>query len=132
VKTTLVILEVAWGGGAPWFRINPRNHSGRRLYDLVGHRDLWVTNACPEVVATAAERGRPDAVWLKKNIRHMRHLGLIPEVLIVGGRVAAETYDACGTVLDIPRFDIPHPAWRGWTKDKIAHWKKIIQKETMK
>lgn len=44
----VVIMEVMWGmpGDKPrrWFRINPFNHSGKRLLTIIGHGDFFVTN----------------------------------------------------------------------------------------
>ena len=56
----VAVLDTMWGGSgnAPgMFRINPDNHSGRRLYWLLGHQDLLVTNACREYVADPTIHG---------------------------------------------------------------------------
>jgi len=44
-----------------YFRINPSNHSGRRLYKLIGPDSrLLVTNACRELVSSAKHHGKGD------------------------------------------------------------------------
>jgi hypothetical protein len=99
------------------FQINPDNHSGRRLYKLVGGADLVVTNACRELVCSAREHGVPDPVWLAENLQRLAPIAL----LLVCGKVAQKTFAICGFIPSAPVIEIPHPAARGyWTKLSIA------------
>lgn len=121
----LAILETMWGGNgnAPGlFRINPDNFTGRRLYWLLGHEDLWVTNACKELVRNARIHGTPDPEKLAKNLQRLTY-----DLLLVCGNVAAQTFADCGYVPECKTLYIPHPAWRGWTSKKLEDTKRMIQ-----
>jgi hypothetical protein len=115
----VVVLEVMWAypGDPPrrWFRINPYNHSGRRLINIIGHTDFTVTNACPDVVYSAKGRGKPDADWLARNLAILK-----PDVLLVCGRVAQETFKRFMVGGRTQVISMPHPAARTWSKAKIA------------
>jgi len=122
---TAVVLETMWGraGKSPgWFRINPQNHTGRRLYWLVGHNRLWVTNACPEQVNSPLEHGTPDPLWLARNLKRLRY-----DLLLVCGKVAQITYKRCLYEPDCRVLEIPHPAWRGWTRERLDVTQELIQ-----
>ncbi len=121
----LAILETMWGGSgdAPGlFHINPDNHTGRRLYYLLGHNDLWVTNACKELVGNARIHGTPNPEWLAKNLQRLTY-----DLLLVCGRVAARTFLGCGYTPQCRIVYIEHPAWRGWTKEHLEETRRIIQ-----
>ena len=121
----LAILETMWGGSgnAPGlFRINPDNHTGRRLYFFLGHHDLWVTNACKELVGNARIHGTPDPEWLAKNLQRITY-----DLLLVCGSVAHKTFEECGYVPDCRIEYIPHPAWRGWTKVGLELTRRKLQ-----
>ena len=137
----VAVLEVMWdwraqtssagyAARAPeYFRINGDNHTGKRLYDWLGHHDLLVTNACPELVTSARGRGKPDLVWLHKNISNLRPF----ELILVCGKVAQETY-----VRDTPHYApsgervvfVPHPAARMWSRQALARVKLHIREGT--
>lgn len=128
-----VILETMWdwrgmtsGAGyreAPsWFRINPDNFTGSRLYWLLGHNHFQVTNACRELVCSANQHGTPDPAWLAMNLR-IREYGL----LLVCGRVAQYAYLTCGYRPEARVLEIPHPAARLWTRNKLDQTRDLIQ-----
>lgn len=125
----VVVLEVMWGmkGDKParWFQINPYNHSGRRLIEIIGHGDFTVTNACPEIVYNANHRGKPSAKWLAGNLSRLQ-----PQVVIVCGNVAQKTFKA-SMAPNAKVFKMPHPAARTWSKQSIAQWCKRIQRHTI-
>ena len=122
----LAVLDSMWGnpGKAPGlFRINPKNRTGSRLYYLLGHRDLWVTNACREQVGSADEHGRPDPEWLAENLRLITF-----DLLLVCGKVAQQTYAKCGFTHTARELWFPHPAARGsWTKEILENTRGLIQ-----
>jgi hypothetical protein len=122
----LAVLETMWGGNghAPGlFRINPNNFTGRRLYWLLGHEDLWVTNACRELVANARLHGEPDPAWLAKNLQRLTY-----DLLLVCGKVAQTTYGECGYMPDCRVLEMPHPASRSdWSRLNLEAWQKLIQ-----
>lgn len=118
----VAVLEVAWGGGAPWFRINPRNFSGRRLYQLFGPHKFVVTNACPEIVGCADERGTPDPAWLRANLARLQ-----PRFVLLCGRVAESTFAQDMVPSSCVVHTIPHPAARTWTNDQLAFQAAIIR-----
>ena len=122
----VAVLDTMWGGDghAPGlFRINPNNFTGRRLYRLLGHKDLWVTNACRELVENAKGHGKPDPKWLAKNLQRMTY-----DLLLVCGRVAQRTYADCGYVPDCRVLKMPHPASRSdWSRENLDKWQKLIQ-----
>lgn len=126
IKTRcLVVLETIWGGDgqAPGlFRINPDNHSGKRLIYLLGHRDFWVTNACKEYVANAQQHGKPDSRWLATNLNRLEY-----DLLLVCGRVAQKTYNRVRSKPHCRTIIAPHPAARTWTKESLILWRDRIQ-----
>lgn len=121
----LVVLDTMWGtpGRAPrTFRISPHNHSGRRLYRLIGHSDFKVTNACSVQVGSPNHHGTPDPEWLANTLRTTHY-----NLLILGGRVASDTYARCGYVPACKVLIMPHPAARTWTSGLIAQWQQRIR-----
>lgn len=123
----VVLLEVMWDwrnvtGRAGYkeqaprsFRINPDNHSGRRLHGwLKDYPDFLVTNACPQLVAKATMRGIPDKAWTAENLRTLGPFDL----LLVCGAVAQATYsrDDIGKARVL---ELPHPAARFWNRAGI-------------
>ena len=125
-KKIVAVLESMWdwrqmtsGAGyreAPrYFRINPENHSGKRLYRIVGNdADLFVTNACRELCGSANHHGTPDAEWLRENLKLLEPF----DVLLVCGKVAQATYARSGYEFE-RTIEIPHPAARMWTHAMI-------------
>lgn len=127
------------GEDAPrYFRINPDNHSGRRLYRLVGTRSLLVTNCCRVVQPHANSHGKPDPKWVIENLTFLRKEGM--GLLLVCGKVAQETFSIgtgfkeIGGIYPFPsgevslpgmgsdKFDylcIDHPAARRWSNEKL-------------
>jgi hypothetical protein len=126
-----------------YFRINPKNFSGKRLYGLVGSdARLLVTNACRELVNGPKEHGKPDPVWLGENLRILDGVGgelpaggIVPDdkwridVLLVCGKVAQQTFKLCGYEPKAGRvIEIPHPAARQvWTREFIEQTARRIQ-----
>ena len=135
----VAILETMWdwramtsGAGyrqAPrYFRINPQNYSGRRLYKLIGpDAKLLVTEACRELATAANKHGMPDPAWLCENLQLLDHRC---DILLVCGKIAQRTYASCGYVPGKARvIEIPHPAARVyWTKQTIAETAADIQR----
>jgi hypothetical protein len=140
----VAILETMWdwrqqtsGAGyteAPrFFRINPKNFSGRRLYRICGpNAQLLVTNACRELVSGPSHHGKPDPEWLAENlweIERRRPDSAPIDVLLVCGKVAQATYKACGYKSETARvIEIPHPAARFiWTREFEERISRSIQ-----
>lgn len=138
MSKAVAILEVMWDWRAmttsagyaerapEFFRINEDNFTGRRLYEWLGHYDLLVTNACPELVSSARGRGNPDVVWLHNNLADLQPF----ELLLVCGKVAQKTYiqNTSWYKRDGERVVFcPHPAARAWTREGLAFCRRIIQ-----
>ena len=122
----LVVLETMWGGSgnAPGlFRINPLNHSGSRLLQLIGHDNFWVTNACREYVEDASQHGKPDPVRLVVNLKRLDY-----KVLLLAGKVAQKTFDDCGYAPKCKILRMMHPAARTWTRVLIEQWKQKLER----
>lgn len=136
----VAVLETMWdwrsmtsGAGyreAPrYFRINPNNYSGKRLYKLIGPARLLVTNACRDLASHANGHGKPDTGWLRENLEILdRHQSIA--VILVCGKVAQACYRECGfEPARATVFEIPHPAARGpWTKATILENADRIQR----
>lgn len=152
----VALLESMWGWRgfneagevAPrYFRINPDNHSGRRLYRLVGTRNLLVTNCARHVQRTANDHGTPDPEWVRENLIFLRKQGM--QLLLVCGKVAQETFSIVtgfkeiGGIYPFPQGDVilpgmgsdkfpylcmDHPAARRWSNVKIEETKKEIER----
>ena len=107
--------QAGYGQAPRAFKINPQNHSGKRLYRLVGKdANLLVTNACKELVSAAHIHGTPDPEWLRSNLEHLMPFNL----LLVCGKVAQATYAKSGFQFEC-KLDIMHPAARTWSQAKI-------------
>lgn len=138
--------EAGYAEAPRYFRINPKNYTGGRLYKLIGPDcKLLVTNACRELVNHASKHGKPNPIWLNENLRRLDGESLMTaeewhgidgiderrhiDLLLVCGRVAQQTYKQCGyTPKSATVIEIPHPAARGyWTKQAIEARAKEIQ-----
>lgn len=98
------------------FRISPDNHSGKRLYRIVGvDADLHVTNACRELGTHANHHGTPDPHWLFENLEMLEPF----DVLLVCGKVAQAAYERSGYGFH-RTIEMMHPASRTWTQALIA------------
>jgi hypothetical protein len=96
----VALLESMWGWQgfnepgeeAPrYFRINPDNHSGRRLYRICGPgHSLLVTNCCRIVQSSANHHGSPDIEWTRNNLLFLQQQKM--DLLLVCGHVARETF----------------------------------------
>ena len=104
-----------------YFRINAENFSGRRLYKLIGPGGrLLVTNACRELVSGPKHHGKGDPIWLAENLAKLDAGGPM-DVLLVCGKVAQQTFKDCTySPVQAHIIEIPHPAARLWTKEKLA------------
>jgi len=149
----VALLDSMWGWGgyndagedAPrYFRINPDNHSGRRLYRLVGSRDLLVTNSCRVVQAHANSHGTPDPEWVRENLLLLHKGGM--DLLLVCGKIARYTFSQVCKIPIVPleasgfmgidhsskeRFRylaIDHPAARRWSIDKLNQTQQHIER----
>lgn len=120
----VAILDTMWAlraGRAPrWFRINPRNHSGRRLIQIIGSANFVVTNACPQMVTSASAHGTPDAGWLRENL-----VRLDPDLTLVCGRVAQRTFSQNMLRADAKFIEMPHPAAR-LSSIAIGEWRERV------
>lgn len=116
----LVVLDTMWGRGGDadrWFTINPRNHSGARLYWLTGLHlgQVWVTNACPQQTRHAHAHGKPDGNWLLENFMMLPARAMrLP--MLVCGKVAQDTFRRMEYEHDGPVIELLHPAARTWTR----------------
>lgn len=135
----VAILETMWDwrgktsvasfGNAPrFFRINPKNYSGKRLYRLCGsNANLFVTNACRQLGTSATSHGTPDPKWLAENLGLIETesvLGGPVDIWLVCGKVAQRTFSASGYEVRSGRvMEIPHPAAR-------AAWPMAVIEET--
>lgn len=117
----VALLESMWGWRgcidpgteAPrFFRINPENLSGRRLYRICGDANLIVTNSCRTVQVSANHHGVPDASWVTENLRQAQTDGC--DVFLICGKIAKSTYEQSGLDFQNVLF-INHPAWRLWS-----------------
>ena len=111
--------EAGYKEAPRYFHINPENHSGRRLYKLIGKDSLLlVTNVCRELVNSAGVHGKPDPLWLSENLSIIdRHpLGQI-QLLLVCGTVAQKTYRLAEYRPPTAHvMEIAHPAARSWSR----------------
>lgn len=141
-RRAVAVLEVMWdwesrtsSAGyveqAPsYFRINPNNFTGSRLYSWLGKQgeqwdELLVTNACPELVSNASGRGKPDRDWLEANLLELRPFDLC----LVCGKVAQATVNLSATKGSRVIF-LPHPAARTWTRSSLAYAGRLIREGT--
>jgi hypothetical protein len=121
----VALLESMWGWRgynepgeeAPrFFRINPDNFSGRRLYRLCGDAVLVVTNSCRTVQQSANHHGTPDPEWVKQNLEKADADGC--DLFLICGKIARETYERTGLQYSNVIF-MDHPAARRWTNEKL-------------
>lgn len=138
MKNIVALLDSMWGWRGysaegdvvRYFRINPDNHSGRRLYRICGDHNLLVTNSCRECQATANHHGKPDPAWVESNLSFLKNQGM--DLLLVCGTVAKETFrktsfapyhlSVDGSMVEvrpIQFLEIDHPAARRWSNVKL-------------
>lgn len=139
-RRAVALLEVMWDWRskttragyrelAPrWYRINPQNLSGSRLYSWLGKPgeyfdELLVTNACPELVSAANRRGTPDPFYIQENLRDLQPFSL----LLVCGAVAQRSYNVSWVLGKSRILEIPHPANRTWTRRALKQAADYIQ-----
>lgn len=145
----VALLESMWGWGgyndagevAPrYFRINPDNHSGRRLYRLVGAHSLLVTNSCRIVQQSANHHGTADPEWVRENIGILNIDRM--HLLLVCGKVAQQTFRKIATIPagaiegkayiagigTISFLMIDHPAARRWSIEKLDQTQQHIER----
>lgn len=149
MSNVAALLESMWGWRgyndagevAPrYFRINPDNHSGRRLYRICGSHNLLVTNCCRIVQRSANDHGKPDPQWVIEN------LGILNidrmDLLLVCGKVARETFEGIASIpagatdgqsyipgIGIVKFYmIDHPAARRWSIEKLNQTQQHIER----
>jgi hypothetical protein len=125
VANIVALLESMWGWRGyseagdviRYFRINPDNFSGRRLYRIVGDgHNLLVTNSCRECQSTASDHGKPDPAWVASNLTFLASEKM--DLLLVCGRIAKETYEASGFQFPKVLF-MDHPAARRWSNASL-------------
>jgi hypothetical protein len=105
------------------FRISPRNFTGKRLYDWLGHNDLLVTDACKELVSGPNQRGKPDKNWVKDNLAELWPF----ELLLVCGKVAQRTYCLSSAPKPCRVIECPHPAARHWDRKSLDFMRRLVQ-----
>lgn len=126
-KSTRVValLDSMWGDTRPGnpqqapraFRINPHNHSGKRLYRLCGAAaNLVVTNCCRELQGHANGHGSPDPAWVAANLQWLQ-----PGLLLVCGNVARATFKASRHRPLCKVLHLKHPAARTWTNAELEN-----------
>lgn len=127
----VVLLDTMWGGTAKvaprWFRINPYNLSGKRLYWLTGNDprvDLRVTNSCRETAISALHHGSPDPSWVYDNLRRLEPYDL----LLICGNVAQRTFLESGylPLRNAVVMQLKHPAARDWTAKELDSTRRKI------
>jgi len=133
MANVVALLESMWGWRGyssagdviRYFRINPDNFSGRRLYSLIGpQHSLLVTNSCRECQRSANDHGTPDPAWVADNLRFLASEKM--DLLLVCGKVAKETYERCGFQFERVLF-MDHPAARRWTAEGMTTMRELIE-----
>lgn len=131
MKQVCALLESMWGWRgyntageeAPrFFRINPDNHSGKRLYRICGDVNLIVTNSCRTVQKSASHHGMPDPAYVLGNFRRAQLDGC--NLFLICGKVAQATFEAAfpsrsERALFFPHVYMDHPAARRWSNATI-------------
>lgn len=129
MKQVCALLESMWGWGgyntageeAPrFFRINPDNHSGKRLYRICGDVNLIVTNSCRTVQLSASHHGTPDPAYVRENFKRAQLDGC--DLFLICGKVAQATFEASFQPYNRLQFNhiyMDHPAARRWSNATI-------------
>lgn len=106
-----------------YYTISGDNHTGKRLYNWLGHYDLLVTNACKELVSGPNQRGTPDKTWVRANLAELWPFDL----LLVCGRVAQGTYDLSMAPHPCRVIECPHPAARMWNARSLSFMRRLVR-----
>lgn len=130
MASVVALLESMWGWrgynqageeSPRYYRINPNNFSGRRLYRIVGkEHSLLVTNSCRMVQCSANHHGTPDPAWVLENLKFLRSEGM--SLLLVCGKVAQATFESAMTTSErtlFPHIYMDHPAARRWSNETL-------------
>jgi hypothetical protein len=130
MKLVLAILQSMWHYDAPakaplFFRINPRNRSGAKLYKITAGHKLLVTNST-SVCGTGPDSNAPiDLKFLERAIRRADRMKI--DVLLVCGRQAKEAFEQLPEDLRRkPHIIMPHPAARNLTNALLADVTKAL------
>lgn len=110
----------------PWFKINPHNVVGGRLYNWLGHDRLLVTNVCSELASSAKGRGKPNPTWLQTNLEAIRDKWGISQLLVCGN-VAQSTFECVPVDFGCRVLFLPHPAARSWTARSLQFIQTVVQ-----
>ncbi len=129
----LCILQNAWGWDGSehaeamrlFFRVNPRNKSGKRMYGICEGHDMYFTNASTTITATASGKGKTDIENLKEAVKAQEY-----DLYIVCGSQAAEAVNKISEehINGVIIF-MPHPASRNLTNKLCYEVKSLIQSE---
>jgi hypothetical protein len=134
-KPIVAVLDTAvsrsWAGignglAPRYFKINPKNHSGKRLYRLVGQdhvNRLIITNVCRELVTDPNHHGKPDPTYVAENLVILK-----PALILVCGSIAQKAFEESGYVPMVPVITLLHPAARTWTMKLLKKAERQIQK----
>lgn len=109
---------------ARYFHINADNHSGRRLYRLVGNHSLLVTNSCRKMQSSANHHGEADGAWVLENLELIAPFDL----LLVCGTVARKVYTTWLAEKYPNAIIMDHPAARRWSNAKLDAMTKEIER----
>jgi hypothetical protein len=108
------------------FRINPLNHSGKKLNKLI--EDLfWVTNSSSILSGTGARsKTGIDKEYLQRALNYYQY-----DIIIVGGNQAKKAFNLCDYKGKANILFMPHPATRDMTNeffDKLKIVVKVLKK----
>jgi hypothetical protein len=124
----LVILQNMYSGSgrdtkAPLlFKINPYNHSGKRLYKLI-EDDFWVTNSSSILSGGGAKSySGIDVKFLQRAIDKFDW-----DLIIICGNQAKKAFFMCEYLKEARLLFIPHPAARDFPNVLFDKIRRIIK-----
>lgn len=114
----LCILQNAWSWDGSeraeamrlFFKVNPRNKSGKRMYGICEGHDMYFTNVSTTITATASGKGKTDIENLKEAVKAQEY-----DLYIVCGLQAEEAVEKILDHISKPMILMPHPASRNLT-----------------
>lgn len=131
----VAILQSMWGperGTAPlFFRINPRNRSGAKLYRITDGHSLVVTNTA-SVCGDSPDDHQPiDLAHLKRALDRLRNGIGVGAVLVCGNQAKEAWLELPAKYRATPHIIMPHPAARNLTNALLHDVRAMLNAEPL-
>lgn len=128
----LCIMQNAWGShnlkNIMFFRINPRNKSGKRMLNICGDNNVYFANVCPTVTEVSNGKGKTDLAHVKQIVFAQEY-----DLYIICGEQAKKAigaaFEGSAGLNNKSVIFMPHPASRSLTNNLCKAVKTFIEEK---